>query len=151
MSMQRFTERAQDALQRAQQIMMAKQHTQLDVEHVFLALLQQPNSTSVQVIAYLHANVPLMTQKLEEALNDIPRGQGVSISSSTPRVERMLQSAAEEAEHLNSDLIGTEHLLLAIADEQTGPSARILHQAGIDRGKIFIVQVPIEHLDTSAA
>ena len=39
--MSRFTEKAQEALQQAQKIMFSKQHTQLDVEHVFLALLQQ--------------------------------------------------------------------------------------------------------------
>src|SRR5438477_3733454 len=40
--------RSQEALQRAQQIMYAKQHTQLDVEHIFLALLQQRNSLPAQ-------------------------------------------------------------------------------------------------------
>ena len=60
--MSRFTEKAQEALQRAQQIMFAKQHTQLDVEHIFLALLQQRNSLPAQIITKLGGDVHAMTR-----------------------------------------------------------------------------------------
>ncbi|HEY0069693.1 MAG TPA: Clp protease N-terminal domain-containing protein, partial [Chloroflexia bacterium] len=69
--MSRFTERAQEALQRAQQIMFAKQHTQLDVEHLFLALLQQRNSLPAQIITRLGGDAQMMTRRLESALNNM--------------------------------------------------------------------------------
>ena len=69
--MSRFTEKAQEALQRAQQIMFAKQHTQLDVEHIFLALLQQRNSLPAQIITALGGNVESMTERLDKALTNL--------------------------------------------------------------------------------
>ena len=68
----RFTERAQEALRRAQQIALAKQHTQLDVEHIFLALLQQRNSLPAQIIARLDGDVQGMVRLTERALNSMP-------------------------------------------------------------------------------
>src|SRR5438105_2997862 len=80
--MNRFTEKAQEALQRAQQIMFARQHTQLDVEHIFLALLQQLNGLPVQIIAHLNGDVQAMVRRLESALNDVqnynPKGRNAA-------------------------------------------------------------------------
>src|SRR5437868_4149952 len=123
MSMQRFTERAQDALQRAQQIMMAKQHTQLDVEHIFLALLQQRNSLPSQIIAGAGGDVPKISHRLESALDNMPSynaSLGTATGYITLRATHVLQGAAGEADRFNDDFISTEHLLLAIANERGG-------------------------------
>src|SRR5438132_2275310 len=137
----RFTERAQEALQRAQQIMFAKQHTQLDVEHIFLALLQQRNSLPAQIISKLEGDVQTMTRRVESALNNMPSySTGRSAAATgyiTLRASRVLQGAAEEADRLNDEYISTEHLLLAIANERGGSTARILQEAGIDQEKIY--------------
>ncbi|MFL5733434.1 MAG: ATP-dependent Clp protease ATP-binding subunit [Chloroflexia bacterium] len=139
--MNRFTERAQEALQRAQQIMFAKQHTQLDVEHVFLALLQQRNSLPAQIITRLEGDVQTMTRRIEAALNNMPSygaGRGNATTGYiTLRAQRVLQGAAEEADRLNDEFISTEHLLLAIANERGGKTAAVLQEAGIDQEKIY--------------
>jgi ATP-dependent Clp protease ATP-binding subunit ClpC len=139
--MNRFTEKAQEALQRAQQIMFAKQHTQLDVEHVFLALLQQRNSLPAQIISRLEGDVQTMTRRIETALNNTPNygaGRGTATTGYiTLRAQRVLQGAAEEADRLNDEFISTEHLLLAIANERGGKTAAVLQEAGIDQEKIY--------------
>jgi ATP-dependent Clp protease ATP-binding subunit ClpC len=139
--MNRFTERAQEALQRAQQIMFAKQHTQLDVEHVFLALLQQRNSLPAQIISRLEGDVQTMTRRIETALNNMPNygaGRGTATTGYiTLRAQRVLQGAAEEADRLNDEFISTEHLLLAISNERGGKTAAVLQEAGIDQEKIY--------------
>src|SRR4029077_10868188 len=97
--MSRFTEKAQDALQRAQQIALAKQHTQLDVEHIFLALLQQRNSMPSQIITKAGGDVQTMTRRLESALNTVPNynsGRGTATGYITLRATRVLQGATEE-------------------------------------------------------
>src|SRR5262245_40508366 len=140
MSMDRFTERAQNALQRAQEIAFAKQHTQLDVEHIFLALLQQRNSVPSQIITKAGGDVQTMTRRLESALNNIQNyntGRGTATGYITLRANRVVQGAIEEANRLNDEFISTEHLLLAIANERGGASARILGEAGIDQEKIY--------------
>src|SRR5438105_7631864 len=127
--MSRFTEKAQEALQRAQQIMFAKQHTQLDVEHIFLALLQQRNSLPAQIITRLEGDVQTMSRRLETALSNVQgftASRGAATGYITLRANRVLQGAAEEADRLNDDFISTEHLLLAIANERGGATARLL-------------------------
>ncbi|HVF99134.1 MAG TPA: Clp protease N-terminal domain-containing protein, partial [Chloroflexia bacterium] len=139
--MSRFTERAQEALQRAQQIMFAKQHTQLDVEHLFLALLQQRNSLPAQIVTKLGGDAQMMTRRLESALNNMQSfaaGRGVTTGYITLRANRVLQSAVEEADRLNDEFISTEHLFLAIANERGGATGRILQEATIDQEKIYV-------------
>src|SRR4051794_37614259 len=116
--MNRFTERAQEVLQRAQQIMFAKQHTQLDVEHIFLALLRQSNSLAAKIIERLGGDVQAMMSRIDGALSDMP-GFGATPRVATTgyitlRAQRVLQGAADEADRLNDTFISTEHLLLAI-------------------------------------
>jgi len=140
--MSRFTEKAQEALQRAQQIMFAKQHTQLDVEHIFLALLQQRNSLPAQIVTRLGGDVQNMTRRLETALTNMQSfttSRGTATGYITLRANRVLQGAAEEADRLNDDFISTEHILLAIASERGGATGRILIEADIDQEKIYAV------------
>ena len=136
----RFTEDAQEALQRAQQIMYSHQHNMLDVEHIFLALLQQRNSVPTQLIARLGVDVAAMTSRTESALSSIQgfnSTRGTTTSYITLRANRVLQEAAEEADRLLDEYISTEHLLLAIAVERGGATARILQEAGIDYDKVI--------------
>jgi ATP-dependent Clp protease ATP-binding subunit ClpC len=140
--MSRFTEKAQEALQRAQQIMFAKQHTQLDVEHVFLALLQQRGSLPAQIITRLGGDVQTMTRKLDSGLSNtqgFASSRGTTTGYITLRANRVLQGAAEEADRLNDDFISTEHLLLAIAGERGGVTGRLLMEADIDQEKIYAI------------
>jgi enamine deaminase RidA (YjgF/YER057c/UK114 family) len=139
--MNRFTERAQDALQQAQQIMFRKQHTQLDVEHIFLALLQQHNSLTARVITRLGGDPLAMASLIQRALDDMPdfaakRGHGTT-GYITLRAQRVLQGAAEEADRLDDEFISDGHLLLAVAREGGGLTGKALQEAGIDRNKIM--------------
>jgi enamine deaminase RidA (YjgF/YER057c/UK114 family) len=138
--MSRFTEKAQEALQGAQQLMFSKQHTQLDVEHIFLALLQQRNSLPAQIVVRLGGKLEELIQQLESALNAMQKfstpNRGSATGYITLRANRLLQGVAEEADRLNDEFISTEHLLLAIAGEREGQTGRILTQADIDREKI---------------
>jgi enamine deaminase RidA (YjgF/YER057c/UK114 family) len=138
--MSRFTEKAQEALQRAQQLMFSKQHTQLDVEHIFLALLQQRNSLPARIITRLGGNVESTKERLDKALNNMqsftPTSRGSTTGYITLRANRILQGAAEEADRHNDDFISTEHLLLAIASERGGATGRILIEADLDESKI---------------
>ncbi len=128
----------QEVLQRARQILLAKQQTQMDAEHLMLALLQEPGSVPVQIISRLGGDITAIMRGLDDALDRLPKSQGMAPASFTPRASHVMQMASEEAERLHDDLVLPEHLLLAIADEQTGTSARLFHQAGIDRGKVFL-------------
>ena len=139
--MSRFTEKAQEVLQRAQQIMFAKQHTQLDVEHIFLALLRKRNSLAVRALDQLGVNTKEMEKELDRALHKI-KSWGTHGSSSatgyiTLRCNRVLQGAAEEADRLGADNIATIHLFLALSREQGGVTGNLLQDAGITYEKLL--------------
>jgi enamine deaminase RidA (YjgF/YER057c/UK114 family) len=143
--MSRFTEKAQEALQMAQQLMFAKQHTQLDVEHLFLALLQQRDSLPAQIITRLGGDPRAMARRLEGALNNLDawRAKNDDRTSGyiTLRCNQVLQGAAEEAEQLGDLYASTEHIFLALSKvlEEGGPGGPILRDATIDHVQILEV------------
>jgi len=142
MRMDRFTERAQDAAQRAVEVMTRYGHTQVDTEHIMLALLEQPDGVVPQILNVLGADVSLITQRLDEALRRSPKAGIYSRGSLgqvfiTPRVKRILDIANDEANRLNDEYISTEHLFLAIASERGTDVARILSECGVIKERIY--------------
>ncbi len=144
MRFERFTERAQDVAMRAYEILQRYQHAQVDTEHVFLAMLEQPDGIVPHILQELGASVEAMRQRLEAVLRRVPRGPMPMMAGGpmgqvyiTPRLKRVLDMAQEEAERLNDEYISTEHLLLAIASERNTPAAEILRQQGITKERIF--------------
>ncbi len=142
MRFDRFTERAQDAAMRAYEILQRYQHSQVDTEHLFLALLEQPEGLTTQIIEKLNAPVNVIRGKLEEHLQRSPKSAGMGYSGQvaqvfiTPRLKRVIDVANEEASKLKDEYISTEHLLLGIASERNTPSANILREQGVTKERI---------------
>jgi ATP-dependent Clp protease ATP-binding subunit ClpC len=138
MRLDRFTERAQDAGQRAMQVMARYGHTQIDVEHLLVALLEQPEGIIPQILEQLSVDVDQMLQRLDDVLKASPKAGiygdgGVRQFFVTPRLKRVLDAARDEANRLKDDYISTEHIFLAIADERNTPVARILRESGVTK------------------
>ena len=142
MRLDRFTERAQAAAQRAVQIMARYGHTQVDTEHIFLALLEQPQGVISDLMERLGANVQQIEKRLDETLQESAKanvygGGGMGQVFITPRVKRVLDRANGEANRLKDDYISTEHIFLAIASERDTLPARILREEGISKDRIY--------------
>jgi ATP-dependent Clp protease ATP-binding subunit ClpC len=141
----RFTERAQDATSRAMEILQRYGHTQIDTEHIMLALLEQPDGVTPQILEALNVDVEQIKRRLDEDLRNTPRsaaiyGSGVAGQVFiTPRVNRVIEGAQEEATRLNDEYISTEHIFLAILNTRTTPSARFLREAGVTRERVLEV------------
>ncbi len=138
MKPEKFTEQAQEVLAASQEIVRQYRHNQWDVEHILLALLQQENSVPVDVLKELGVDIVRMRERVEQVLQRIPKVtyEGVQIFA-TPRVASVFQSASNEASRLKDEFVGAEHLLIAMAGEQNGDSARILKEFGVDQEKIY--------------
>ena len=128
---------------RAYEILQQYKHTQVDTEHIFLALLQQDGGAVPQVMKQIDAPVAEMVQKLTATLENMPRASLNPYASSntaqvfiTPRLKRIMDIAYEEAMKLKDEYISTEHILLAIASERNTPSATILREASITKERI---------------
>lgn len=143
MRFDRFTEKAQEAAMRAYEILQHYKHTQVDTEHMFLALAQQEDGTIPQILQQAEANVEIIIRKLETVLESAPKASNNPYGSAptaqvfiTPRLKRVMDVAQEEAGKMKDEYVGTEHIFLAIASERNTPSANILREAGVTKERI---------------
>jgi ATP-dependent Clp protease ATP-binding subunit ClpC len=138
MKQERFTEQAQEAMAASQQLVHQLQHSQWDVEHILLALLQQEKGLVGEILKELGVNSDIVKGQVTTALEKTPKvAYEAGQIYATPRVAKLLESADSEANRLKDEFIGTEHLLIAISSEQKGEAAKILHSAGIDQEKVY--------------
>ena len=138
----RFTERAQEAATRAYEIMQRYRHTQLDTEHILLAVLEQSDGAVPRILGELHVDVRHIRRRLDDVLRASPKTSGATAMQPqqvyvTPRVKRLMDRANEEASKLKDEFISTEHLLLAILNDQRSAASRILAEAGVTRERFL--------------
>ncbi len=141
MRFDRFTERAQEAAQRAAEIIQRYGHNQIDTEHILLALIEQPGGVIPQILERLNVSTAAITERLDATLRASPKanifGGGTGQIFITPRVKRIIDLANEEANRLKDEYISTEHIFLAILTERNTPAARILESAGLTRERVY--------------
>ena len=137
MRQDKFTEQAQEALNDSQRLVRQLKHSQWDVEHILLALLQQEKGLVGEILKELKINAEDLKEKVSNALKKTPQ---ISYETPqiyvTPRVAKLLETAEEEANRLKDEFIGTEHLLIAISREQKGAVASIFESSGLTRKDI---------------
>ena len=129
MQIDRFTLKAQEALQEAKAIAERKNHQQIDVEHLLLALIGQKEGIVIPILQKLGANPDLIASQLEGELNRIPQvtGGGTGQVYISSRLNEIFNAAWKEAERLMDEYLSTEHLLIAISDEKQGASYHDQH------------------------
>jgi ATP-dependent Clp protease ATP-binding subunit ClpC len=141
MRFDRFTERAQEAAQRAAEIIQRYGHNQIDTEHILMALIEQPGGVIPQILEKLNVSAAAITERLDATLRASPKanifGGGAGQIFITPRVKRIIDLANEEANRLKDEYISTEHIFLAILTERNTPAARILESAGLTRERVY--------------
>lgn len=141
MRFDRFTERAQEAAQRAAEIIQRYGHNQIDTEHLLLALIEQPQGVVPQILEILKVDPQILTERLDYILKTSPKasifGGGAGQIFITPRVKRIIDQANEEASKLKDEYISTEHIFLAILSEKNTPAARLLETTGLTRDRVL--------------
>jgi ATP-dependent Clp protease ATP-binding subunit ClpB len=145
MDLNKFTERAQAAVVAAQELARSHNHSQIEPEHLLLALISQEGGIAPQILLKLEANPTLVKQRLEEELARMPQVSGataqVYVSS---RLQQAFNVAAEEASRLRDEYISTEHLLIGICDDRVkGPAYQILKELGVTKESIYQVLTSI--------
>ena len=133
-----FTEQAQEILGKSQEIVRRYRHSQWDVEHILLALLEQDEGVPADILRQLDVPIPEMRARVHDLLDGGPK---VDYESSqiyvAPRAAKLLELAKEEAKRLNDEFIGTEHLLVAVVQEDQGDAAKVLADFGVDLEKVY--------------
>ena len=134
----KFTEQAQEAIALSQQIVRRYQHSQWDVEHIFLALLEQKKGLTGEIMRKLKIDVDELRMRVDSALQKSPRAANEgTIIYGTPRTVRLLDNAESEADRLKDEFIGIEHLLIALCSVRDGETPKILEEFGLGQEKIY--------------
>jgi len=142
MRFDRFTERAQEAAQRAAEIIQRYGHNQIDTEHILLALIEQPEGAISQILQNLNTQGIDLSDRLDHVLKNTQKAsifgsRGAGQVFITPRVKRIVDVANQEANRLKDEFISTEHLFLAILDEKNTPAARLLETEGLTKERVY--------------
>jgi ATP-dependent Clp protease ATP-binding subunit ClpB len=132
MRLDKFTLRAQEAIQAAIELAERNQNQQVEPEHLLAAMLDQAEGIVRPILGKLAINLPVVSNDLQAAVARFPRVEGGQQYFS-PRLSQIFTAAQKQAETMKDEFISTEHLLLAIADEKEGDSGKILRQHGVKR------------------
>ncbi|MCX6380798.1 MAG: ATP-dependent chaperone ClpB, partial [Armatimonadetes bacterium] len=126
--------KAQEAVQEAQRIAERNQNLQVDVEHLFTALLDQDGGLTIPILQKLGVNASLLREQLSEEIERLPKVAGATVEAGatlTSRLRQVFNTAFTQAEQMKDEYVSTEHLLLAIAGETQGAAARIIKVHGV--------------------
>ena len=126
----KLTEKSQEALVAAQQKARDEGHAQLDVEHLASALVEQPGGIVPSVLTALGVQPAQLAGALLTELQRQPKVSGNVQLSASARLGRVLQQAQKEAQSLGDEFVSTEHLLLAMTEDQ-GYTGQALKRLGV--------------------
>ena len=133
-----FTEQALQVIQDSQELVRSYHHSQWDVEHVLLAMLNQEDGIPSRILDHLAISPPAVKARLEQLLDSSPKLANASGQIyTTPRIQRLLDTAQEESRRLKDEFISVEHLFIAAIREPQGDSARIVQEFGIDQERVY--------------
>jgi ATP-dependent Clp protease ATP-binding subunit ClpB len=143
MDLNKFTEKAQGALLEAQRAAQANNHSQINIEHLLLALLDQEGGVVPQILSKLGVNPASLREKLEEILKQEPKSYGPTQLYISPHLNKVLDNSRLEAERLKDEYVSTEHMFIAIVDDSSSKSAMLLTGYGITKDRIYQVLASI--------
>ncbi|MFB9879779.1 ATP-dependent chaperone ClpB [Planobispora siamensis] len=137
-----MTQKSQEALHDAQTKALRFGHTEVDGEHLLLALLDQPEGLAPRLLEQAGADPQRLHADLEDELSRRPKVSGPGAAPGqvflTQRLSRLLDAADREARRLKDEYVSVEHLLLALIEEgSTTASGRLMHAQGLSRDRFL--------------
>ena len=140
MDFNRFTEKAQEALNAAQSKAIRSSHQQVDVEHLLAALLDQEQGLAASILTRANVALEAVKRRIDQELERLPKVSGPSGAPDqvyiTGRLNRLLTQAEDEAKRLKDQFISVEHLLLAMTEDGSG-TGRLFKELGITRERLM--------------
>src|SRR4029450_7505172 len=138
MNINKYTEKAQEAVLGAQQLADREGHAEILPEHLLVTLIEQREGIVPSIIQKIGADPTAVATAVRGELGRLPRAHGGSQVTLSPRLRAVTDAAEQEAERLKDDYVSTEHLFIAIASEgRRSIGSRILEQHRITRDAIL--------------
>ena len=136
MKLDKFTVKAQEALQEAQSIARRRDHQEILPEHVLAALVAQQDGLVAPLLQRIGADPRLVQARLDDELRKVAQVHGGEGGHLAQRSLKILDAAEDEAQKLKDEYVSTEHILLALASEKRGAAGEALRASGATRDRI---------------
>ncbi len=137
MRMDKFTIKAQEALEEAQKSATRRHHQEISCSHLLLAMVAQTDGIIHPLLQKLGASPGSVQKEIEEDLSKIPEVKGSDQVYVSNSLSQILQAAEDEAQTLKDDYVSTEHILLAILENDSGSAGEILNKHGLNRQNVL--------------
>ena len=138
MNLNKFTEKAQEAVIQSPQLATEMGHAQVEPEHLLVSLIEQPSGVVPTVLQKLGADPAAMGRELRAQLGKQPRAHGGAEPHLSPRLRAVLDAAQAEAKGMQDEYVSTEHLLLGmLAEPGRSPAGQLLQQRGLSRERVL--------------
>jgi ATP-dependent Clp protease ATP-binding subunit ClpB len=138
MRIDRFTAKMQEGLQESQTLASEMQHQELSPEHLFLALLRQPDGLARPLLEKLNVQSGIVEQQIEDELRRRPKVSGANTGQTLGvDLRSALDQAEKEMSKLKDEYVSVEHFLLALVDSPTTGIGKILRAQGITRDRMM--------------
>src|SRR5260221_4010086 len=131
MKIERFTDKAREAISDAAEIAKQYNHGQIEVAHLLDGLLKQEGGVVQQIIQKVGGNEAAARRIVENEIERLPRVYGGSEPGISPRLRKVLESAWREMSNFKDEYLSVEHLLLAMFDADDEVISRALKAAGL--------------------
>ncbi len=137
MRFDKFTVKAQEAVQAAQSLADQQNHQAVEPEHLLLALIQQQEGVVGPLLAKLGARPDAIRRQVEEELRKLPQVRGAEGQYVSPRLKETFERAWAEVERLKDEYCSAEHLLIGLNQDKDGAAGQILRQHGVTPEAIY--------------
>jgi ATP-dependent Clp protease ATP-binding subunit ClpB len=137
MKTDRFTQKSQEVLVNAQEIAKERNHNQVELDHVLIALLTQEESLSRNVLGRIGVDPDLIIRKIEKKLDEQAKVYGDSQLYFSPEIQALLDDAWEEAKRLKDEYISTEHIFLSILNCGKNYTVQMMKALGVSRDRVL--------------
>lgn len=134
----RYTPQAGKVLELAEKLAKKLQHNYIGTEHILAGLLQEGTGVAAKVLAENHLEEKKLLELIEELISPGDRAILLDADGYSPRTQKVLDTAEKEAEHFNSEEVGTEHLLLAVIKENESAAVRLLNTLSMNLQKLYV-------------
>ena len=137
MTMENFTQKAQQAISESQQLALKNHNQQVDGEHLHAALLDQSDGLIPRLMQLIGVDAKSYTADVDDLVENMPKVDGNVQLYATRRFNELLLHAVDLTKTFGDEYAGVEHLYLALLDEHDTPSTRIMQKYGITREKVL--------------
>ena len=135
---EQFTEQAREVIGNSQELVRNYRHSQWDVEHILLSLLDLDNGLPASILADLGIHAEAVKARLRRSLEAAPKLSNQSNQIyPTPRALALLDNAKAESDRLGDEFIGSEHLLIAAVKDTQGDSAAVIEEFGLGEERVY--------------